>query len=77
MLDVVAILPLTPEKLEELADLAEKIEERLGRELEYVAGGATASLMRIWDGNIPKKINLLESRRGNSFGNGHGSLLSL
>lgn len=58
-----AILPTT-EKLEELADLAEKIEERLGRELEYVAGGATASLMRIWDGNIPKKINLLRVGEG-------------
>lgn len=30
----------TVEKLEELVELAEKIEERLGRQLEYISGGA-------------------------------------
>ncbi len=58
-----AILP-TVDKLEELVELAEKVEQRLGRELEYIAGGATSSLMRIWDGNIPKRVNLLRVGEG-------------
>ena len=58
-----AILP-TVDKLEELVALAEKVEQRLGRELEYIAGGATSSLMRIWDGNIPKRVNLLRVGEG-------------
>ena len=52
------------EKLEELVELAEKVEERLGRQLEYIAGGATSSLMRIWDGNIPERVNLLRIGEG-------------
>lgn len=54
----------TAEKLEELVTLAEKIEERLGRELEYISGGATSSLMRVWDGDIPERINLLRIGEG-------------
>ncbi len=34
----------TPEKLRELVDIAETIEAKLGRELEYISGGATSSL---------------------------------
>ena len=58
-----SILP-TVDKLEELVELAEKVEERLGRQLEYIAGGATSSLMRIWDGNIPERVNLLRIGEG-------------
>lgn len=54
----------TAEKLQELVEIAEKIEARLGRELEYISGGATSSLMRIWDGNMPKRINLLRIGEG-------------
>lgn len=54
----------TAEKLQELVDLAEAIEERLGRELEYISGGATSSLMRIWDKDIPKRINMLRIGEG-------------
>lgn len=54
----------TVEKLEELVELAEKIEERLGRQLEYISGGATSSLMRVWDKNIPKRINMLRIGEG-------------
>lgn len=53
----------TAEKLEELVELAEKIEARLDRELEYISGGATSSLMRVWDKDIPERVNLLESER--------------
>ena len=54
----------TAEKLEELVEVAEKIEARFGRELEYISGGATSSLMRVWDGDIPKRINLLRVGEG-------------
>lgn len=54
----------TADKLQELVDIAEKIEERLGRELEYISGGATSSLMRIWDKDIPERINLLRIGEG-------------
>ena len=52
------------EKLNELVEVAEKVEERLGRELEYISGGATSSLMRVWDKNIPERINLLRIGEG-------------
>ena len=54
----------TAEKLQELVELAERIEERLDRELEYISGGATSSLMRVWDKDIPKRINLLRVGEG-------------
>lgn len=54
----------TAEKLQELVELAEKIEKRLDRELEYISGGATSSLMRVWDKDIPERINLLRIGEG-------------
>ena len=54
----------TVETLNELVEIAEHIEARLGRELEYISGGATSSLLRIWDGNIPERINLLRIGEG-------------
>lgn len=53
-----SIVP-TPDKLEELIEIAEKIESKIGRELEYISGGATTSLMRVWDGDMPERINML------------------
>ena len=58
-----AILP-TRDKLEKLIDIAETIEKRLGRELEYISGGASTSLMRIWDGDMPERINMLRVGEG-------------
>ncbi len=54
----------TPEKLTELVDLAEMIEEKIGRELEYISGGATSTLPRIWESNLPSRINLLRIGEG-------------
>ena len=54
----------TPEKLQELVDIAERIEERIGRELEIISGGATSSLMRVVDGNMPPRINMLQVGEG-------------
>ncbi len=49
----------TKEKLSELVDIAERIEARIGRELDYISGGATSSFMRVLDGDMPKRINML------------------
>ena len=54
----------TVETLNDLVEIAEHIEERLERKLEYISGGATSSLMRVWDGNIPERINLLRIGEG-------------
>lgn len=53
-----AIAP-TKEKLDELVEIAERIESRIGRELKYISGGATTSFMRVLDGDMPKRINML------------------
>jgi len=49
----------TEEKLSELVEVAEKIEARIGRKLEYISGGATSSFMRVLDGDIPPRVNFL------------------
>ena len=53
-----SIVP-TPEKEQELVDLAAKVEAAIGRKLDYVSGGASTSYMRVLDGNMPKGINHL------------------
>ncbi len=58
-----SILP-TVEKLEEVVEVAGHIEARLRRKLEYISGGATSSLLRVWDGNIPERINMLRVGEG-------------
>ncbi len=58
-----SIVP-TKEKLEELIATAEKIEKAIGRKLEYISGGATSSLTRILDGDMPKRINMLRVGEG-------------
>ncbi len=54
----------TPEKIQELVDIAERIENGIGRELEFISGGATSSLMRIMDKNIPNRVNMLRIGEG-------------
>lgn len=54
----------TPEKLQELIDCAEMIEEKIGRELEFISGGATSTLPRIMDGDLPARINMLRVGEG-------------
>ena len=58
-----SILP-TPDKLQELVDIAREIEDKIGRKLDIVSGGATSSLMRIADKNIPEGINSLRIGEG-------------
>lgn len=58
-----AIAP-TSEKLTELVDIAGLIEEKIGRELEFISGGATSSLTRIIDGDMPPRVNMLRIGEG-------------
>lgn len=54
----------TPEKLLELVRLAEKVEDLIGRELEFISERATSSFPRLLDGNMPERINLLRMGEG-------------
>ena len=54
----------TPEKLEELVECAEAVEAEIGRELEFISGGATSTLPRILEGNLPSRINMLRAGEG-------------
>lgn len=54
----------TPEKLEELVECAEMIEATIGRTLRYISGGATTSLPRVIEGNMPPRVNLLRVGEG-------------
>lgn len=54
----------TNEKLTELVTCARMIEKQIGRKLEYISGGATTSLPRILDDDMPEGINLLRIGEG-------------
>lgn len=54
----------TSEKLEELVRDAEAVEEKIGRRLKYISGGATSSIPRILEGNMPERINMLRIGEG-------------
>ena len=54
----------TASKLEKLVELAEEIEKNIGRKLDYISGGATTSLARIFDNDMPARINQLRIGEG-------------
>lgn len=49
----------TKEKMDMLAEWAEAVEEAIGRPLEVVSGGATSSMMPLFDGVMNPKVNML------------------
>ena len=49
----------TVETLEKLVVVARKIEDAIGRRLDIISGGASSSLMRVWDNDMPEGINHL------------------
>lgn len=53
-----SVMP-TEDKMEQLIHLSERIENKIGRKLEYVSGGATSSLMNIFENTMPEGINML------------------
>ncbi len=54
----------TSEKLGELVDVAEKVEAAIGRQLDIISGGASTSLPRVMDGDMPDRINHLRVGEG-------------
>ncbi len=53
-----SVMP-TEDKMQALADIARRVEAKIGRKLEYVSGGATSSLIAVFGGYMPKEINML------------------
>ena len=49
----------TAENIQQLVAHAEPVEEAIGRPLEIVSGGATSSLIPLFDKEMPDKINML------------------
>ena len=49
----------TPEKMNELVGLARQVEQRIGRKLEIVSGGATSSFTLVNWGTMPAGVNHL------------------
>lgn len=62
-----SVMP-TEDKMSALAELAEHVESEIGRELEYVSGGATSSLLGVYNGYMPSKINMLRLGAGPIIG---------
>ena len=58
-----SILP-TVGKMQELAALAQRVEEAVGRPLEIVSGGATSSFLLVHRHEMPAKINHLRIGEG-------------
>lgn len=54
----------TADKLDELIVIAERIEKEIGRTLDIISGGGTTSTPRIFDGDMPKRINHLRMGEG-------------
>ena len=58
-----SVLP-TRDKLDEFVSRAEAVEDAVGRKLDIISGGATSSIMRVLDGDIPERINSLRIGEG-------------
>ncbi|MDF2519581.1 MAG: alanine/ornithine racemase family PLP-dependent enzyme [Clostridia bacterium] len=54
----------TVQNLGLLTEIAEEIEKRINRKLEFISGGATTTLPLVLSGTIPKKINNLRIGEG-------------
>lgn len=47
------------EKLKKLIDIADQVETRINRKLDYITVGGTSCLINLYDGTLPERINLL------------------
>lgn len=54
----------TVQKMEELCEIADRIENKIGRRLEIVSGGATSSFPLVLEENMPERINNLRIGEG-------------
>lgn len=53
-----SVMP-TRDKMEQLVEYAEAVEKAIGRKLDIISGGATSSLMPVFDKEMPDRINML------------------
>ena len=53
-----SVIP-TEKKMKQLVEYAEAIEEVIGRPLEIISGGASSSLMPLFDCKMPERVNML------------------
>lgn len=53
-----SVMP-TKDKMEQLVSYAEAVEAVIGRQIDIISGGATSSLMAVFDGDMPDRINML------------------
>lgn len=67
----------TPEKMNELIELAEKIEAVIGRKLEIISGGGTTSTPMVFDGTMPERINHLRIGEGIILAFDYGELFGV
>ena len=63
-----AIIPKN-DNLSVLCNMADKVEERIGRKLTVVSGGNSSSIYLIWKGDMPEKINNLRLGESIMLGN--------
>ena len=54
----------TVDKMKALVDIAETIEAKIGRPLEYISGSATSSLPLIFNKEMPERVNHLRVGEG-------------
>lgn len=67
----------TPEKMNDLITIAEKIEAVIGRQLEIISGGGTTSTGMVFDGTMPDRINHLRIGEGIILAHDYGSLFGV
>ena len=53
-----SVMP-TEENMTQLVEYAEAVEAAIGRKLEIISGGATTSLMPVFDKVMPERVNML------------------
>ena len=58
----------TPEKMNQLVAVAERVEAAIGRKLDIISGGASSSIRMVLDGTMPPRINHLRVGEGILFG---------
>lgn len=58
----------TVENMNQLIEIAELIEAKIGRQLSIISGGGTTSLPLVLDGTMPERINHLRIGEGISLG---------
>lgn len=56
----------TPEKMNQLVAVAERVEAAIGRKLDIISGGASSSIRMVLDGTMPPRINHLRVGEGSS-----------